>query len=785
MGALESEANGGVPLHSRSPCRSPIGFCNGEAQPSRSPSKRLSDDDDAFGVPKRKKSVVSNTSGGSGAKRLSGAAGGAGSANARAVAAEEQEAEEARALDETQMTVEEVLCFPGTLPAGDVVHVKASMSDATTAANGSPENNWSTPMPMASLNAVDGHVHDDGKFEPSPPDAGGPAKTCFSPKRVRNSVFSNATTTNKSLESMASFEFGEGGCFELHRNWNHFLQTAAGKSAAASRSRSANALAEHSYHHEEDANGDPEQRGPWGKRCGYLLLEPQSPKRLAFDFLGSILVVYDIFWIPLQLLEWQESDYTKVMAWVVRWFWTTDLVLNFFTSYFTADGMINGDFRSVARRYMRTWFPIDFVVVASDWLEVLAFAFADALSIARFFKVFRTIRVLRMIRLVRAFKVGGLAGHILQRVFSERTLLLGEILKAVFGMVTVAHFLACCWCGLGMDRGSGDARTWIFEEGWSVQEHGKLYVLSYHWAVAAFTGTSITLGYNLMEHTYATLSMVIGFVLSAAFVSSVTTAMTRLQMLGVVEQRRFAELRRYLHNQGLPSRLVVRITNNAKFAVDRQRHLIQEKDVELLGLVSEPLLIELHFELYAHILQDSHPLFAFYMIVNPEAVKTLCHQAMSLVTASRGDVIFHLRERPLKGQMRVLMGGDFSYITEAKVIPIAEVGCVIAEATMWTRRWYHYGTMIANCESRLLSVDAQKFHEVASGDILEGDSSHPAQYARFFVDTLNNLDASVCSDLLPKFGLPDEFQERLTEEKEKLRLSLSMNRLSFSSWEGA
>eukprot|EP00928_Gymnodinium_smaydae_P044320 TRINITY_DN29572_c0_g1_i2.p1 TRINITY_DN29572_c0_g1~~TRINITY_DN29572_c0_g1_i2.p1 ORF type:complete len:760 (-),score=150.42 TRINITY_DN29572_c0_g1_i2:245-2524(-) len=539
------------------------------------------------------------------------------------------------------------------------------------------------------------------------------------------------------------------GDFQIHSAWEDRLSTVTW---GMSSTKLLNGVL-------ENHNEDQQETKHSSSRCT-LILEPQSPYRLFFDFIGALFVCYDLVWIPMQLLSPEEGTFIMILSWFARLFWTVDLVINFFTSYFKEDGRLETNPRNVARRYLRSWFPTDLFVVASDWAEVLFFAFSDVLSMVRFGKVARTVRVLRMIRLVRAFKVGGVLGSIMQKAFSERVLLFVEILKAVFCVITVAHLMACSWCGLGLNA---PVDGWVVLENWKEFSLLRLYVLSYHWAIAAFTGTSITLGYNFSENFFAALSMLFGFVLSAAFVSSVTTAMTRLQMLGVDEQRQFADLRHYLQNQGCSSRLVVRITQNAKLAVQRQRHMICEKDVTLLALVSEPLLIDLHYEIYAHVLQDAHPLFAFYSRVTQAAMKSICHQTMSIATFSKGDVVFHVGERETKPQTRCVMTGELFYqqdSNEDNCIDPLDRGTLISEALLWTKRWMHIGTLTAKSECKLITVDAGAFQQTAA-DVFEGEEVHPSAYAAFFVERLNALSFMELSDIMPAFGLPDVFEERL------------------------
>merc|ERR1712007_267723 len=77
---------------------------------------------------------------------------------------------------------------------------------------------------------------------------------------------------------------------------------------------------------------------------------------------------------------------------------------------------------------------------------------------------------------------------------------------------------------------------------------------------------------------------------------------------------------------------------------------MSEASVELLKLVSEPLRVEIHFEVHSTTL-FFHPFFDCYNEVNPMGLRQVCHTAVSPLSLSSGDVLFGTRE---KSQLRML-----------------------------------------------------------------------------------------------------------------------------------
>merc|ERR1719469_426412 len=91
-------------------------------------------------------------------------------------------------------------------------------------------------------------------------------------------------------------------------------------------------------------------------------LDPNSGTRLAWDLVSFTLVMYDMVTIPLLLFP-LSSQFFNVMAWFARMFWSLDIPLTFCSSYVTFSGRIESTGRGIARRYLRTWFLLDFAIV--------------------------------------------------------------------------------------------------------------------------------------------------------------------------------------------------------------------------------------------------------------------------------------------------------------------------------------------------------------------------------------------------------------------------------------
>jgi len=234
----------------------------------------------------------------------------------------------------------------------------------------------------------------------------------------------------------------------------------------------------------------------------------------------------------------------------------------------------------------------------------------------------------------------------------------------------------------------------------------------------------------------------LAFVMSAVFLGRLTSSMTQLHMLGSKDSERIQVLKRYLRKNEISSVLSMRVQHNAQHALAERHRFMEEDEVELLGVVSDPLRAELHFELYAPVLAV-HPFFASYVEACPQVLRKVCHSAMSQLLVSSGDVVFMPGEVPTDPRMLVICSGRLRYQQLMGQVMSVEVGGWISEAVLWTG-WTYRGMLTATSDCRLCVLRAAKFREIA--ETFEHTGFNVRSYAKAFVAGMNSGQIDI-SDL--------------------------------------
>merc|ERR1740121_1108118 len=183
--------------------------------------------------------------------------------------------------------------------------------------------------------------------------------------------------------------------------------------------------------------------------------------------------------------------------------------------------------------------------------------------------------------------------------------------------------------------------------------------------------------------------------------------MTRLEIVSTRRHNMFSTLDLFLRHHGISKEVSRKVRRNAQVAWNLQENESAESSVELLNLISDPLLMELHFEIYFPLI-CVQPFFRCYNEVNPVGMRKTCHIACSTFSLTKDDVLFAELETASTPRIYFVLHGTLEYERSATV----EKQTVtprdwISEPSLWVTDWMHWGTMRSKAEhTKVLAMDA-------------------------------------------------------------------------------
>jgi len=495
--------------------------------------------------------------------------------------------------------------------------------------------------------------------------------------------------------------------------------------------------------------------------CQRFIVCPSGMNRVLWDFMSTLLLVYDMITIPLQAFNMSSNGAWLFMDRFTLVFWTCDMVASCLTGY-VDKGVTIMEPKRIWKKYIRSWLSLDLIIVVPDWIFTVASS-EDHHTTERFLRILRIVRLARLIRLA---KLSRAVSRIRDRIDSEHMFILANIAKLIIMLLMVNHGLACLWYMIGDFGAKHSLENWIGKG--SKQDFHPLsveyrYFTALHWSLTQFTPASMSVQpQNVYERSFAIAVLVFGLVLFSSFVSNITASMTQLRTMRDDKSKQFWLLRRYLRQNRVQTQLVFRVLRFVEYACNEREDLVTESRIHVLNLLSDQLREELRYEVaFSRIL--THPLLERLSRVSRETMHGLTKSALQQRALASEDTLFHVGIPA--SHMHIIDSGELVYgkAEDENQITVTEDDW-FCEPALWTA-WVHLGDAKALVESRIISLDAAVFAEVVSCDALAWESA--TVYAEAFVRMLcmtprcDLTDVAHSRPLLMQF-LPDEAEPSWT-----------------------
>ncbi|XP_077616711.1 potassium/sodium hyperpolarization-activated cyclic nucleotide-gated channel 2 [Crocuta crocuta] len=449
------------------------------------------------------------------------------------------------------------------------------------------------------------------------------------------------------------------------------------------------------------------------KSAGAWIIHPYSDFRFYWDFTMLLFMVGNLIIIPVGITFFKDET---TAPWIVfnvvsDTFFLMDLVLNFRTGIVIEDNTeIILDPEKIKKKYLRTWFVVDFVssipvdyifLIVEKGIDSEVYKTARALRIVRFTKILSLLRLLRLSRLIRYIhqweEVSPGAGKLAQR--SEVTPLCSD--GTPLPDWPLARCRLCCpqFRGLqqGSESGSGPGPVALQNHSWS-----ELYSFALFKAMSHM----LCIGYgrqapeSMTDIWLTMLSMIVGATCYAMFIGHATALIQSLDSSRRQYQEKYKQVEQYMSFHKLPADFRQKIH-------DYYEHRYQGKmfdEDSILGELSGPLREEI-VNFNCRKLVASMPLFAN---ADPNFVTAMLTK-LKFEVFQPGDYI--IREGTIGKKMYFIQHGVVSVLTKGNKEMKLSDGSYFGEICLLTRG-RRTASVRADTYCRLYSLSVDHFNEV-------------------------------------------------------------------------
>lgn len=549
--------------------------------------------------------------------------------------------------------------------------------------------------------------------------------------------------------------------FELYDAWMHagFLTEAATVDvgqASENLDVAATRTARHSWRSSSLDSSQLNHRETWWAQTAdhinvtlmRFMWRPASTSRVLWDVIGLTLILIDFVLVPLEFLNIQGPEDSKLrmaLELIALVFWSVDVPLLFFTGFVNTEGETENRFTWIASRYLKTWFTLDFCLVMAD---VLALSnVTDGLHAAASARLLRMARFFRLLKLVRLYRFITLLPQMIDtigfKIESETLKIVFDISALVFCVTAFTHIVACMWFGLGQHNAESGI-GWVHVHNVADLPKSHQYAVAYHWALTQIAGSTDINPNGAAERYFAIAVLHFGFVASAFVVSAITTNLTQLVLINSKYSKQRQKLHEYLQYHSVDARFAARVQRRARTVQEEHKKHIQQGEVELLNLLSAPLLLELSYKIMSPVVLH-HPFFIAYGKQSWSAIRQLCKVAMEEHRFHSHDLVFCGGEMEATPRMYFVMNGSLKYehILSGKETVLSR-SCWAAESSLWTR-WEHRGNLMATTTCTLVQLDVENFQGVTSQFALL--TKYVVHYASLYLIALESLPILALTDL--------------------------------------
>jgi hypothetical protein len=267
-------------------------------------------------------------------------------------------------------------------------------------------------------------------------------------------------------------------------------------------------------------------------KYGQRIISHDQPFRITWDILLMCCLAYIVVALPFTMAFGGTTALTIVDN-ILDIFFLVDVVLNFFTTFENQDGVTITSNKTIASRYLKSWFAIDFV--SSVPLDLLTNGLLPNFQPVRLLKTGKVVKVFKLLRIGKLFKYCQDC-EIFDQIDEALAKTKYQNMFRLFRLLLVTALL-CHWLASMLaftDTGALD--SYLDME----KSPARRYLAAVYWAMTTIS----TVGYGDMiptsdaERACAIIAMVVGVTFYGYVIGCITSIISRMDLNRVALRER-------------------------------------------------------------------------------------------------------------------------------------------------------------------------------------------------------------------------------------------------------
>ena len=283
-----------------------------------------------------------------------------------------------------------------------------------------------------------------------------------------------------------------------------------------------------------------------------------------------------------------EEGWLVYQLFITATYWAADMGFSFLSG-FEEDGEPITDARRCARHYLKTGFPLDFVLICID-LVTCCFAYLPQQS-GNLTDVTKGLRLLRLAGLVRLRKTSRLINTIMfdLNVEASASSMVRAVVFCIILTLLLSHLAACTWFWIGENAPTDTGLRWVNSEVWIGDESVRFldtdpvyrYASVLHSHVDLFTIGNVNsemVTTSTCEKAFQACNSIIALLLACTLVSIVSAILVDKHASKRSQTVKLRALSQYLMENRVRPQVMAQVLRQAKERIQRsplQRSRVQ------------------------------------------------------------------------------------------------------------------------------------------------------------------------------------------------------------------
>ncbi len=383
------------------------------------------------------------------------------------------------------------------------------------------------------------------------------------------------------------------------------------------------------------------------------MISRNSTMKIGWDLLMVMAVFASGLIIPYRMLSGQNP--TDFLYWLITIIFCMDIILTFNTEVKTGWTVL-ADRKSVAKRYLTTWFLLDLLAALplAPLFEWIMPRNVSGTLVYQILMLFRLLRLLKLVKISTTF-------YVLQELVNIPPALM-RLIVFLFWFALIAHFMSLGWLAIG----AGEA----------ARSFGDQYIRALYWCIT----TIATIGYgdyypnhdSNLQLIYTIIVQIIGVGMFGYIIGNVATLIVNIDTARADFRTKMEEVRNYMRIKRIPAPIQDRVKNYYNYLWETQKGIT---DVDFMLTLPKTLRLEISLYLNRGILEK----VSLFKNADEVFIREVIEELEPLVFLP-GD--FVIRQGEFGDCMYFLSTGSVDVIVNEKQVAVLTEGSPFGETAL-------------------------------------------------------------------------------------------------------